>query len=54
MQKKIIISLLFLGLFVSCTFKKSSTGDINKFLNEETKMINYHKEDLETLGPYKN
>ena len=25
-----------------------------KFLNEETKMINYHKKDLETLGPYKN
>ena len=34
--------------------EKEFSKAINKFLNEETKMINYHKEDLETLGPYKN
>ena len=34
--------------------EKEFSKAINKFLNEETKMINYHKKDLETLGPYKN
>ena len=27
---------------------------IGKFLDEETRMINFHKEDLEALAPYKN
>ena len=34
--------------------EKDFSTAINKFLNEETKMINSHKEDLEALGPYKN
>ncbi|MDC0497961.1 GNAT family N-acetyltransferase [Alphaproteobacteria bacterium] len=34
--------------------EKDFSTAINKFLNEETKMINNHKEDLEALGPYKN
>jgi len=34
--------------------EKEFSNAINKFLDEETKMINYHKEDLEALGPYKN
>ena len=34
--------------------EKNFSTAINKFLNEETKMINHHKEDLEALGPYKN
>jgi len=34
--------------------EKEFSNAINQFLDEETKMINYHKEDLEALGPYKN
>ena len=34
--------------------EKDFSEAINKFLNEEAKMINHHKEDLEALGPYKN
>ena len=34
--------------------EKEFSKAINNFLNEEAKMINYHKEDLEALGPYKN
>jgi len=34
--------------------EKDFSKAINKFLNEETKMINHHKEDLDNLGPYKN
>ena len=33
--------------------EKDFSEAINKFLNEEAKMINHHKEDLEALGPYK-
>ena len=33
--------------------KEFSTA-INKFLDEETKMISLHQKDLEALGPYKN
>ncbi len=34
--------------------EKEFSKAINKFINQETKMLNYHKEDLEALGPYKN
>ena len=34
--------------------EKDFSSAINKFLNEESKMINHHKKDLEALGPYKN
>tara|TARA_B100000029_G_C17530154_1_gene942992 strand:- start:142 stop:1290 length:1149 start_codon:yes stop_codon:yes gene_type:complete len=34
--------------------EKEFSKAINNFLNEEAKIINYHKEDLEALGPYKN
>ena len=34
--------------------EKDFSSAINKFLNEESKMINHHKRDLEALGPYKN
>ena len=34
--------------------EKDFSKAINKYLNEETKMINHHKADLEALGPYKN
>ena len=33
--------------------KEFSTA-IGKFLDQETRMINIHKEDLEALAPYKN
>ena len=33
--------------------EKDFSEAINKFLNEEAKMISHHKEDLEALGPYK-
>ncbi|MDC1054026.1 GNAT family N-acetyltransferase [Alphaproteobacteria bacterium] len=34
--------------------EKDFSKAINKFLNEESKMISSHKQDLEALGPYKN
>jgi predicted N-acyltransferase len=34
--------------------EKDFSSAINKFLNEESKMINHHKKDLEALGPYKS
>ena len=34
--------------------EKDFSKAINKFLNEEAKMINNHKKDLDNLGPYKN
>ena len=34
--------------------EKDFSTAINKFLNEESKMISSHKENLEALGPYKN
>ncbi|MDC0217123.1 GNAT family N-acetyltransferase [Pelagibacteraceae bacterium] len=34
--------------------EKDFSTAINKFLNEESKMISSHKQDLEALGPYKN
>ena len=34
--------------------EKKFSNAISKFLDQETKMINFHKEDLEALGPYKN
>ena len=33
--------------------EKEFSKAIGKFLDEETKIINFHKEDLEALGPYK-
>ena len=34
--------------------EKEFSSAINKFLDQETRMINIHKEDLEALAPYKN
>ena len=34
--------------------EKDFSKAISKFLDEETKMINFHKKDLEALAPYKN
>ena len=34
--------------------EKDFSTAINKFLNEEAKMISSHKQDLESSGPYKN
>ena len=34
--------------------EKEFSKAISKFLDEETKMINFHKKDLESLAPYKN
>ena len=34
--------------------EKEFSNAISKFLDQETRMINIHKEDLEALAPYKN